>query len=67
LAAPCLAAKEFRDEHLDAVDRNARAALAGRADRMVAARDDFVRDAAEIWTAGCLVSGSKVVSGVPAD
>jgi hypothetical protein len=34
---------------------------------MVAARDDFVQDAAEIWTAGCLVSGSKAASVVRAD
>jgi hypothetical protein len=49
------------------VDPNDPVALAGRADRMVAARDDFVRDAAEIWTVGCLVSGSKAASVVPAD
>jgi len=68
LAAPCLAAREFQDERLDAVDRNDHAALAGRADRMmVAAQDDSVRDAAEIWAAGCLVSGSKAASEVRAD
>jgi hypothetical protein len=67
LAAPCPAAKACRDERLGAVDRNDHVALAGRADRLVAARDDFVLDAAEIWTAGCLVSGSKAASVVRAD
>ena len=60
-------AKEFRDERPDAVDRNDHVALAAQGDRMVAARDDFVQDAAEIWTAGCLVSGSKAASVVRAD
>jgi hypothetical protein len=66
-AAPCPAVIEFQDERLDVEDRNDHVALAGRADRLVAARDDFVQDAAEIWTAGCLVSGSKVALVVRAD
>jgi hypothetical protein len=34
---------------------------------MAAALDDFVLDAEEIWTAGCLVSGSKVASEARVD